>query len=175
MAEDLDIREVKRSEQRMLGELMVEVYSNIEGFPGPTELPDYYQMLANVGALNEEDDFNVLVAETATKEIAGGILYCANMAKYGSAGTAPMEKNASGIRLLSVKPGFRGKGVGRSLTKACIALARGNGHDQVILHTTQAMQIAWSLYQRMGFERSVDLDFCEEGFRIFGFRLKLNP
>ena len=96
MTENLLIREVKRSEQRMLGEFMVEVYSNIVGFPAPAELPDYYEMLANVGSLNEEKDFKVLVAETAAEQIAGGIVYCSDMGKYGSAGTATLEKHASG-------------------------------------------------------------------------------
>ena len=118
MTENLFIREVKRSEQGMLGEFMVEVYSNIEGFPAPAELPDYYKMLANAGRLNDEQDFKVLVAETVDEQIAGGIVYCSNMAKYGSGGTATQEKHASGIRLLCVDPRFRRSGVGRTLTKA---------------------------------------------------------
>jgi GNAT superfamily N-acetyltransferase len=174
VTENLDIREVKRSEQRLLGELMVEVYSNIEGFPTPAELPDYYEMLANIGSLNEEKDFKVLVAATAGNEVAGGIVYCGDMAKYGAGETAIMEKHASGIRLLCVDPRFRGIGVGRALTNACIALAKHNGHNQVILHTTQAMQVAWNLYQKMGFERSSDLDFTEADLRVFGFRLRLH-
>lgn len=174
MTENLLIREVKRSEQGMLGEFMVEVYSNIEGFPAPAELPDYYKMLANAGRLNDEQDFKVLVAETVDEQIAGGIVYCSNMAKYGSGGTATQEKHASGIRLLCVDPRFRRSGVGRTLTNACIALARQDGQHQVILHTTQMMQVAWNLYQKMGFERSPDLDCCADDIGVFGFRLWLN-
>jgi len=173
VTDNLKIREVRRSELRLLGDLVVEVYSNIEGFPAPAELPDYYEMLVNIGSLNEQKDFKVLVAETTAKEIAGGIVYCGDMANYGARGTSTLKKNASGIRLLCVDPRFRGMGVGRALTEACIALARHNGHKQVILHTTQAMQVAWSLYQKIGFERSADLDFTEDDMQIFGFRLKL--
>jgi ribosomal protein S18 acetylase RimI-like enzyme len=174
VTKNLDIREVEPGEYKLLGELAVEVYSNIEGFPAPAELPDYYEMLTNIGNLNEEKDFKVLVAETAGKEIAGGIVYCGNMARYGAPGTATQEKHASGIRLLCVDPEFRGSGVGRALTDACISLARSNRHRQVILHTTQAMQIAWGLYQKMGFERSSDLDFTEDDLRVYGFRLRLD-
>jgi hypothetical protein len=35
------------------------------------------------------------------------------------------------------------------------------------------MQIAWSLYERLGFERSKDLDFMQEKLPVFGFRLRL--
>jgi ribosomal protein S18 acetylase RimI-like enzyme len=131
-------------------------------------------MLANAGRLNEEKYFKVRVAETADEQIAGGIVYCSNMAKYGSGGTAIQDKHASGIRLLCVDPRFRRLGVGRTLTNACIAFARQDGQQQVILHTTQMMQVAWNLYQKMGFERSPDLDFCADDIDVFGFRLWLD-
>ena len=35
------------------------------------------------------------------------------------------------------------------------------------------MQVAWRLYQKMGFERSPDLDFTQEELPVFGFRLGL--
>ncbi len=44
---------------------------------------------------------------------------------------------------------------------------------KVVLHTTQAMQVAWGLYEKLGFERSVDLDFMQVGLPVFGFRLRL--
>ncbi|GAB4267379.1 GNAT family N-acetyltransferase [Deferrisoma sp.] len=91
------------------------------------------------------------------------------MARYGSGGTAPQEKNASGIRLLGVDPAFRGRGIGRALTEACIARA----HGQVILHTTRAMEAAWHMHEGMGFRRSPDLDFLQKDLPVFGFRLRL--
>ena len=77
------------------------------------------------------------------------------------------------IRFLGVDPESRGAGVGKALTNACLQLARDRGHPQVILHTTQVMRVAWNLYQKMGFERSADLDFVQEELPVFGFRLWL--
>ncbi len=37
-----------------------------------------------------------------------------------------------------------------------------------------AMRTAWGLYERMGFARSEDLDFLQQGFPVFGFRLPLD-
>jgi hypothetical protein len=54
VTENLGIREVEPGEYELLGELAVEVYSNIEGFPAPAALPDYYEMLAKIGSLNED-------------------------------------------------------------------------------------------------------------------------
>ncbi len=62
-----------------------------------------------------------------------------------------------------------------ALTQARIQLARAAGHDPVILHTTQALQIAWGPYESLGFERSADLDFSQQGLPVFGFGLKLQP
>ena len=175
MTTALEIREIARDEYRLLGQLMKNVYSKLDDFPSQEEQPEYYEMLDGIGSFNEEKDTKVLVAISAERELVGGIVYFGNMVSYGSGGTATLEKNASGIRLLGVDPRSRGTGVGKALTNTCIQLARDRGHSQVILHTTQAMQAAWNLYQTLGFERSPDLDFAQEELPVFGFRLRLEP
>jgi GNAT superfamily N-acetyltransferase len=167
----LTIRDLQPSEYEALGRLMVDVYSSLDGFPTPAEQPRYYEMLANIGQFTEKPGARVLVAITPENELAGGVVYFGDMAQYGSGGIATSIRNASGIRLLGVDPRFRGSGAGRALTSACIQLARDAGRSQVILHSTQAMRIAWGLYERMGFARSEDLDFVQEGFPVYGFRL----
>ncbi len=169
----VDIRAVAPREYQALGQLMVEVYSRLEGFPGPEEQPGYYDMLADIGQFNEQPGIRVLVALTQAGELAGGVVYFDDMAGYGSGGSATHEVNSAGIRLLGVADRFRGLGVGRALTEACLELAHASGRAQVILHTTAAMQVAWKLYTRLGFERSPDLDFSQQGLPVFGFRLQL--
>ena len=116
MTASLEIRDVRRDEYELLGQLMVEVYSNLDGFPTQNEQPGYYDMLANIGSFSEQKDTQVLVAISAEKRIVGGVVYFGDMATYGSGGTAPAEKNSSGIRLLAVDPRSRGAGVGKALT-----------------------------------------------------------
>lgn len=70
-------------------------------------------------------------------------------------------------------PAARGAGVGKALTGKCIELARNKGQSAVILHTTGAMQVAWGMYERLGFVRSADLDFMQGDLPVFGFRLAL--
>lgn len=175
MTTQLTIRDLHPYEFDALGQFMVEVYSNLEGFPGPHEQPRYYELLAHIGRFADRKDARVLAAFSAHDELAGGVVYFGDMAEYGSGGAATTIRNASGIRLLGVDPRFRGLGAGRALTCACIELARASGHSQVILHTTQAMQIAWGLYQRLGFQRSPELDFSQQALSVFGFRLALEP
>jgi len=173
MTVQLTIRDLRTEEFDALGRLMVGVYSQLEGFPTPEEQPRYYELLANIGRFTEKKDARVLVALTPKGELVGGIVYFGEMAEYGSGGTATAEKNASGIRLLGIDPQFRGIGAGKALTLACIRAAEEKGHAQVILHTTQSMRVAWQMYERLGFERSEDLDFLQQGFPVFGFRLML--
>lgn len=167
------IRDIKENEYQPLGELMVNVYSNLDGFPSPSEQPKYYEMLANIGLLSEQPDTQVLVAIESEQELLGGIVYFSDMAAYGSGGSATQQKNSSGIRLLGVSEKARGKGVGKALAIHCMNLAKAGGNEQVILHTTDAMQVAWRMYQNLGFERAEALDFSQQGLAVYGFRLKL--
>jgi len=167
------IRDLPDEKAEALGRLMVTVYSTLDGFPSPEEQPDYYQMLANIGSFTQQPETRILVATTPDNRLLGGVLYFGDMKDYGSGGTAPKVKNASGIRLLAVDPVARGMGVGKALTEACIELARNKAHAEVVLHTTQAMQIAWRMYEKMGFKRSEDLDFLQQDLPVFGFRLRL--
>lgn len=170
---NIQIREIKPEEFDALGTLMVDVYAGLDGFPTPSEQPEYYDMLRHIGLLNEKPNTKVLVALSDNGEILGGVVYFSDMAQYGSGGTATKEKNASGIRLLAVRKDIRRGGVGKALTMECIHLAKKSGNRQVILHTTKSMQIAWGMYERLGFARSEDLDFKQGELPVYGFRLNL--
>ncbi|HZH43996.1 MAG TPA: GNAT family N-acetyltransferase [Lysobacter sp.] len=169
----VSIRRIRPEERAPLGRLMVEVYAGLDGFPTPREQPAYYTMLAEIGALDDRDHTEVLVAVDEQGALAGGVVYFSCMGAYGAGGTATQVRAASGIRLLGVDPRFRGAGIGRALTLACIERARAAGHREVVLHTTRAMQAAWSMYERLGFQRSPDLDFMQQALPVYGFRLPL--
>ncbi len=171
--ENLHIRDLRAEEFEPLGRLMVAVYAALDGFPKPDEQPRYYEMLANIGRFTERKHARVLVAHTATDELAGGVVYFGDMAEYGSGGSATRITNASGIRLLAVDPRFRGMGVGKALTEACVRLAQEQGRAEVVLHTTHAMHVAWAMYEKLGFVRAPDLDFMQETLQVYGFRRAL--
>ena len=166
------IREAREDESDALGRLMVGVYAGLAGFPGPDEQPRYYDMLAHISQVAEKPGAKLLVA-VADGEVLGRVVHFSDMAQYGSGGSATGERNASGFRLLAVGPEARGRGIGRALVQRCIDLAKEAGHGQVILHSTEAMKVAWGMYERLGFERSPDLDFLQGELPVFGFRLKL--
>ncbi|MGA2082881.1 MAG: GNAT family N-acetyltransferase [Holophaga sp.] len=168
----IQVRDALPGEFQALGELLVRVYSALEGFPKPEEQPRYYDMLRNIGQMTQKPCTRLLVA-VAGGTLLGGVVYFSDMTQYGSGGTATRETGASGFRLLGVDPAARGKGAGRALMEACIAQAREDGNAQVIIHSTKAMAVAWRMYEARGFQRSTDLDFMQEKLQVYGFRLKL--
>lgn len=173
MKQSFTVRNATPHEFKNIGNLMVQVYSQLDGFPKPSEQPKYYHMLANVGELTQKPATELLVAAAPDQTIAGAVVYFGDMQYYGSGGTATHEKNAGGFRLLAVDPRTRGQGIGKLLTTACIQKAKEQHLRQLIIHTTMAMQPAWKMYEQLGFTRSEDLDFAQGELQVFGFRLML--
>jgi GNAT superfamily N-acetyltransferase len=167
------VRKANPDEYKDLGRLMVEAYSQLDGFPKESEQPNYYKMLANIGDFADKPDTELLVAVSAEGKVDGGVVYFDDMKHYGSGGIATQQQNAAGFRLLAVSPLTRGHGVGKLLASECIRNAKSRNLSQVIIHTTMAMQTAWKMYERLGFERSQDLDFKQGELQVFGFRLFL--
>ncbi|MGA1978244.1 MAG: GNAT family N-acetyltransferase [Bacteroidales bacterium] len=167
------VRNAKPGEYEEIGKLLVSVYSQMEGFPKESEQPDYYKMLSNVGEMIKNPETDLLTAVSSKGNIAGCVVYFGEMEYYGSGGTATAEKNASGFRLLAVDPIARGQGIGKLLTNECIRKAKNKKNQQVIIHTTKAMQTAWKMYENLGFKRSEDLDFMQGDLPVFGFRLSI--
>jgi len=170
--QEITIRKARPEEHGPIGQLMIQVYSRLEGFPRPEEQPDYYNTLANVGLFTQKPGVELLVAETKENPLAGAVVFFGDMQYYGSGGTAPQETNAAGFRLLAVSPQAQGQGIGKQLTLACLQKAKELNLSQVIIHTTKAMQTAWDMYERIGFQRSEDLDFFQADFPVYGFRYK---
>jgi len=168
-----NVRNAKPSEFEEIGKLMVNVYSQLEGFPKEDEQPNYYKMLANIGDLTAKPETELLVAVSTDNKIAGAVVYFSDMQYYGSGGIATQERNASGFRLLAVDFWARENGIGKILTQECIRKAKEKKQQQVIIHSTKAMQTAWKMYENLGFKRSEDLDFMQGELPVFGFRLVL--
>jgi ribosomal protein S18 acetylase RimI-like enzyme len=149
--------------------LVADVYASLSGMPGVDEQPGYYKMLREV----EQRRSTVFAAVDEAAELLGCVDFIDDMQHYGAGGTASRLPDAAGIRLLAVKPEWRGSGIGKALTGFCIERARSLGRSRVILHTTGAMQTAWGMYERLGFERLPEIDFSQGRLAVFGFQLAL--
>lgn len=169
----LTIRPASADEFDAVGELIATAYAGLPGMARPDEQPDYYRMLRDVGARARNPAITVFAAVGPGGALMGSVDFISDVKHYGSGGTASTVPDAAGIRLLAVKPEYRGAGVGKALTQHCIERARALGRARVILHTTRAMQTAWAMYERMGFRRDERIDFRQGNLEVFGFRLEL--
>lgn len=167
------IRPARPEDYAELGRLIVAAYAGLAGMPQPDEQPEYYNKLLDVATRAGNPAISVFSAISGAGQLLGSVDFIADMRHYGSGGSAATVPDAAGIRLLAVSPAARGMGVGKALTQHCIEQARVLGRSQVILHTTKAMQTAWMMYERMGFERFPVIDFDQGALNVSGFRLRL--
>jgi len=78
------------------------------------------------------------------------------------------------VRLLAVHPAYRGQGIDRALMEECIRRCRQSKVAVIGLHTTEVMDIARQMYERMGFERFPESDFHPApGVTVVAYRLQL--
>ncbi len=80
----------------------------------------------------------------------------------------------AGVRLLAVHPDARGLGIGRALMDECLRRCRQLSVSTLGLHTTELMDVARGMYERMGFVRTPDYDFeVDLGLVVMAYRLDL--
>lgn len=79
------------------------------------------------------------------------------------------------IRLLTVTPEARGKGVASALISECIQRTKSKGFQLIGLHTADFMASAKRLYKRLGFERLPQFDFepANDGIIVKAYRLSI--
>ena len=152
---------------------MVEAYEGLENFPKRDEIPEYYNLLRNVGELTKSPKVKLLVAVSSENKVEGGLVYFGDMRFYGAGEEITKEQIAGGFRLLAVNPKIRGKGLGKLLIEACIEQAKNDGFKHLIIHSTKYMKVAWGMYERIGFVRFPKIDFEKDGVEVFGFRYTL--
>ena len=147
------IRPIEPAEHAALGELTVAAYHSIH-FAMPHQ--DAYDVeLRDV--TRRAATSCVLVAVSPAGELLGGVTYVRGPEDPYS---EELQEGEAGIRMLAVDPDHQGRGIGRTLTQACLNRARSEGRRRLVLHTGAWMHNAIRLYERMGFERVPELDFA---------------
>lgn len=56
------------------------------------------------------------------------------------------------LRMVGVHPQYGGMGIAQTLTQQCIQVARNNGESIIALHTSEVMNAARHIYEKLGFE-----------------------
>jgi predicted N-acetyltransferase YhbS len=117
-------------------------------------LPIYEGYIDDLHRLSDHwHEAEVLVAEVGG-QIAGTVLFYEDASTEGLG----LPQEWSGFRKLAVHPQSRGRGIGRSLTQACIDAAHRRRAPTIGIHTASFMRGARHLYEQMGFRRCAEFD-----------------
>lgn len=141
--DDVRVRLMRPEEADEVADLVVTAYA------GDFELSDAYR--ADIAAVAERArDHQVWVATDAG---SGRLLGTVSTPVAGRTISPLAREGELDFRFLGVQHEARGRGVGATLARHVLRLARLRGIDRVVLNTGPDMLAAQRLYDRLGFER----------------------
>jgi len=162
------IRDVRPEELREIPGLIFEAYKQYESNLPPDAWDHYVREITDVESRLPVSE--LIVAESQGK-LAGTVTLFRDPSLLGH-DTWPATW--AGVRLLAVHPNSRGHGIGRALMNECLRRCRESGFATLGLHTVDFMEVAYRMYERMGFLRVAEFDFePADGITAMAYRLDL--
>jgi ribosomal protein S18 acetylase RimI-like enzyme len=137
------IRDFRQSDTTRVNALAIRAF---EQFKDAYE--DWPALQAKIGNLSALAD----VGEVIVAEVGGRIVGAVAYVGPGAPKAAFFRPEWSIMRMLVVDPDARGLGIGRVLAEECLRRAKRDQASVFALHTSELMQVALPMYQRMGFE-----------------------
>lgn len=135
--------------------------------------PDFwsmYELHTRDLLLNDESLIRLVILDG--DEVAASAIYVPPSKR--AVGGKIIENRYPEMRLLSVHPNHRNKGLANKLIEACEERARDEDFEFITLHTTSLMTTARAMYERRGYERFEELDFKPiPSFTVWGYIKKL--
>lgn len=158
------VRLVEPSEHAAVGALLVEAYTSDYDLPD-----DYRESLAAVAERAVEHEVWVAV------DTDGTLLGSVATPRAGQLISELARDGELDFRLLGVAPAARGRGIGETLTRHVVDLARERGASRVVMNSGPQMISAHRLYHRLGFARFHEREtrVLDDGTRLFAFVLEL--
>jgi GNAT superfamily N-acetyltransferase len=164
------LREARPDDFDNVSRLMRDAYQQYENFLPPEAWKFYVEDMMDVR--RRLDESQLIVAEL-DGQLAGTVTLYLDAGHLSQGG---WPGGWAGIRLLAVHPAYRGRGIGRALMEECIRRCRDQGIATIGLHTTEMMDVARRMYEKMGFVRLPEFDFHPRpGVVVMAYRLGLKP
>jgi ribosomal protein S18 acetylase RimI-like enzyme len=161
----MEIREATRAEYAEAGRVTADAYREFVR-PGDDDWERYLLRIADVESRAGETTIMVAVEDgrvlgSLTLELDGRV-------RDGDTELRPLDPGEAHIRMLGVDPAARSRGVARSLMEASEGRARVAGKTFMTLHTTQRMEAARAMYERLGYRRLEDRVY-PDGFVLLSY------
>jgi ribosomal protein S18 acetylase RimI-like enzyme len=149
----LQIREVKADEYEGAGRITASAWS--EFLPAEPH-PEWESFLAEVADIRGRADRTVVLGAFEDGRPLGTVTIELDQKIHDDA--IPLPPDVANVRMLGVSPAARRRGVGQALMKAGIAEARARGKRAVTLTYDPTSLAARSLYARLGFEETGEIE-----------------
>ncbi|EZH75452.1 hypothetical protein ATO12_01345 [Aquimarina atlantica] len=75
------------------------------------------------------------------------------------------------IRFLGVDPKYRGFGIGKELVNTCLRYAKKTGEQTIALHTSEFMDPARTIYEKIGFKRIKEIERLGKKYWVYTMKL----
>lgn len=163
------IRGAELTDHEATREVLLDAYGQYE-----LELPEpaWKQYKESILAAVDGAATKARLVAVLNGEVVGSVfLFDSSEAAYG---LPDLNIHSPIIRLLAVSKKARGYGVATELIRASAKLARDWGAATLHLHTSDMMDSAVRLYERLGFERAFDKDLKNGETLVKSYRLLLN-
>jgi GNAT superfamily N-acetyltransferase len=172
MMNNLKIRDAREADRDMIQSVTLSAYEQYAAIM--KENWKYYR--ENIlETLADPKPAEQIVAEAEHGLVGTVLMYPAGTKLHGPDGKL-VSLEVPEVRLLAVAPTARGQGIGVALMQECVRRARQSGAAALGLHTTDMMQVAMRMYEKMGFMRMPALDLRPaEGIVVKGYRIELDP
>jgi ribosomal protein S18 acetylase RimI-like enzyme len=166
----LHIRDARTEDRGAIRALTLAAYAEYATLMTPSAWAGLRQ--AVLAGLDAEGAVERIVAERDGVLLGSVMLYPAATNAYGD---ALAQASWPELRLLAVAPAARGQGVGTALVQECMRRAQRAGASALGLHTSESLQTAIRMYERLGFVRMPEGDFQPDGTElIMAYRLMLS-
>jgi len=143
------IRSYKKSDEDQVNALAVEAFEQFQDLYN-----DWDTIKAAVGKMSALDKTSEIIVAEDSRKLVGAVAFV----PPGVSSKGYFDPSWPSIRMLVVSKNQRGKGIGRELTDACIQRAKTLGCKCIALHTSSIMEVALSMYLRMGFVKVKDIE-----------------
>lgn len=163
------IGEMIEKEKEMVRRILVESYQQYEHDFSDSD--GWAEYMKNIKASLDNQEVDKILVAKSEREILGTLqLFESSDKAYQR---PELKIDSPIIRLLTVHPKARGKGIAQELLKAGIEYTRVKGASQVYLHTSDRMSKAVRLYEWYGFKRDTTKEVLNQGRLVKCFRYDL--
>jgi ribosomal protein S18 acetylase RimI-like enzyme len=150
---NLTYRKASIADEAQQKEVMILAYSQYS----TVLTPDNWEKLNT--NLHSDERFRELIHQSTGFVCCDGdkIVGAAYLVSNGHP-TPLFQSDWSYIRMVGVIPGYGGHGIAKTLTKLCVELAKETGENIIALHTSEYMDAARHIYEKLGFSVLKEID-----------------